>query len=496
MQSDMTLSRGIRIPFRVTLSTRLSVVFVLLSVLFAPQVWAQSKTADYAVALSGEYAVVGAEWHDGFRGAAYVLKRSGGSWGEPQKLSPADLGRFDHFGSSVSISGDYAVVGTTWQNLSRGAVYVFKRAGSDWVEEQKLTPRDAMPDSRFGGSVRIEGDDITVGGALGAGRDTRPNTVYRFRRAGEIWIEEETIEPALKESIVDIVETGQAAPEGSTAGVGEAALESATGKSLTSDWVAESSPASDDVLALIEALPLDSDDPFLLPATAPPEPDTVIATDGTFEDRVQVMWSNAGLDAIVYRILRNGVLLSVASSMDSVYMDNTAVPGDVYNYCVVVKNMWGEESAAKCDSGSCIIFPPRDVWASDGEYDQFVRITWTDVSAVEVGYRVKRDDILIGQTGANESLFEDTTAVPGSENTYLYEIIAFDALGRESESSSDNGFRGQVRPFGGRSASGAHSFRNRACVRPRHRALGAAVHQEAPRGHRGPGLFHRPPDPR
>jgi hypothetical protein len=415
----------------VTLLTRLSVVLVLLSVAVAPQVRAQSGAADYAVALSGDYAIVGAEWHDDFRGAAYIFKRSGEGWGEPQKLSPPDLGRFDHFGSSVSLSGDYAVVGTTWQSLFRGAVYVFKRVGSEWVEEQKLTPQDGMSNDRFGGFVRIEGDNIAVGGAARARQGTRPNAVYCFRRTGETWVEEETTLPAL---------------EGSTVDVGEAALESVTGKTMTADWVTDTSVANDHVLTLIEALNLHSGEPFLLPATAPPEPDTVIATDGTFEDRVQVMWSSVGLEAIVYNVLRNDTLLSVASRRDSLYVDDTAVPGTVYDYCVVVENMWGEQSAAKCDSGSCIIFPPRDVWASDGEYDQFVRITWTDVSAVEAGYRVMRDDSLIGQTVANVSLFEDTTAVPGSENIYLYEIIAFDALARESEPGSDDGFRGLILP--------------------------------------------------
>ncbi|UCF77814.1 MAG: hypothetical protein JSW03_06795, partial [Candidatus Eiseniibacteriota bacterium] len=431
MRPDMVLNGSIRLSIGGVLLTRTLFVLVMLSVLVAPHVWAQSRVPDYAVAVSGDYAIVGAEWHDGFRGAAYVLKRSGEGWGEPQELSPADLGRFDHFGSSVSISGDYAVVGATWQNLFRGAVYVFKRMGSEWIEQQKLVSRDGMPDSRFGAFVRIDGDDIAIGGGVGPRLDSPPNLIYCFRRIDETWIEEETALSALKESGGD---------------VGEAAPKSVADKTGTANWVTSTSVASDDVLALIESLPLDSGEPFLLPATAPPEVDTVIATDGTFEDRVQVLWSNVGLEAIVYNVLRNDTLLSVASRRDSLYVDDTAVPGNVYNYCVVVENMWGEQSEAKCDSGSCVIFPPRDVWASDGEYDQFVRITWTDASAVEAGYRIMRDDTLIGQTGASVELFEDTTAAPGSENTYPYEVIAFDAQARESEPRSDDGFRGLILP--------------------------------------------------
>ncbi len=460
MRPVAIFGRGIRLPFIGLSFTWSLLVLVLFGVIVAPQLWAQSGTAEvsgvvqfqcsvvmdrgravvrpvthepgYAVALSGDYAIVGVEWDDGFKGAAYVFKRSGGSWGEPQKLSPSDLGRFDHFGSSVSICGDYAAVGATWQSLFRGAVYVFRRMGSEWVEEQKLIPRDARPESRFGRALRIDGDEIVVGAMASNHDGSWPNLVYRFQRTGNTWVE--------------VGKTALPAVEGVAADVWGSVDEPVTGSSVASSSATLDWTMNADVLTLAEALRAETGEPLLVPLTAPPEPDTVIATDGTFEDHVQVMWSNAGLDAVVYKILRDGTPLSVASSMDSLYLDYAAVPGTVYDYCVVVKNMWGEESAPKCDSGSCVIFAPRDVRASDGEYDQFVRVTWTDVSAVEAGYRVKRDDILIGQTGANAGLFDDTTAVPGSENTYNYEVIAFDALARESEARGDDGFRGLILP--------------------------------------------------
>ena len=49
-----------------------------------------SPTPGHAVAVSGDYAVAGASWVDGFRGSARVYRRSGDAWTEVQTLSPGD----------------------------------------------------------------------------------------------------------------------------------------------------------------------------------------------------------------------------------------------------------------------------------------------------------------------------------------------------------------------------------------------------------------------
>ncbi len=135
----------------------------------------------YKAAVSGNYALVGAEWHNGFDGMAYLYRRDGDTWVEAQKLTPSDLGRYDHFGSSVAMSGDVAVVGAPWQDLFRGAVYVFVREGDRWVEKQKLTARDGSVEGQFGRSVFVDGNGILV---TGAGRDA-----YRFERTAGGWVE-------------------------------------------------------------------------------------------------------------------------------------------------------------------------------------------------------------------------------------------------------------------------------------------------------------------
>ncbi len=93
----------------------------------------------YSVDVSGDLAVVGASWEDGYSGAAYVLRRGGDGWAVEQRLVPSDLGPYDHFGGSVSIDGDRITVTSPWHDLQRGASYVFRKDGNSWVQDRKIS---------------------------------------------------------------------------------------------------------------------------------------------------------------------------------------------------------------------------------------------------------------------------------------------------------------------------------------------------------------------
>ncbi len=53
---------------------------------------------------------------------------------ERQKLVASDSTTLDGFGNSVSIDGDYAIIGANGDDSS----YVFKRDGTAWTEQDKL----------------------------------------------------------------------------------------------------------------------------------------------------------------------------------------------------------------------------------------------------------------------------------------------------------------------------------------------------------------------
>ena len=85
----------------------------------------------YSVCIDGDHLIIGAREAGSFQtGAAYIFKNDGTNWKKEAKLVASDGTHADTFGSSVSISGDYAIVGAPYQYNSIGAAYIFKRSGT------------------------------------------------------------------------------------------------------------------------------------------------------------------------------------------------------------------------------------------------------------------------------------------------------------------------------------------------------------------------------
>ena len=82
------------------------------------------------------------------------------------KLVAADAASSDEFGNSVSISGDYKIVGAYYDDdggSSSGSSYIFVRDGTSWSQQAKLVASDAAASDYFGYSVSISGDYALVG---------------------------------------------------------------------------------------------------------------------------------------------------------------------------------------------------------------------------------------------------------------------------------------------------------------------------------------------
>ena len=143
------------------------------------------------VSISGDYAVIGAYGDDdnGNRsGSAYIFERDGaGNWSETQKLTASDGAGFDQFGSSVSISGDYAVIGASYDSddgFNSGSAYIFERNGAGvWSETQKLTASDAAEFDYFG-VVSISGDYAVIGAYWDDDNGNNSGSAYVFERDG------------------------------------------------------------------------------------------------------------------------------------------------------------------------------------------------------------------------------------------------------------------------------------------------------------------------
>ncbi len=80
---------------------------------------------------------------------------------ETQKLLPSDGAEYDYFGGSVSVSGDWVLIGS-WlddDGDNSGSAYVFARqTDGSWVQQQKLSASDGAAYKNFGGSVSLASD--------------------------------------------------------------------------------------------------------------------------------------------------------------------------------------------------------------------------------------------------------------------------------------------------------------------------------------------------
>jgi len=118
--------------------------------------------AGTSVSISGDTAVVGAPGDNGDRGAVYVFVRDNisGAWTPQQTLIASDGAAGDRFGASVSISGNNVAIGAAGRDNDTGAVYTFNRSGTTWTQATILTDTSA---SMLGYSVSIQGLTLVAG---------------------------------------------------------------------------------------------------------------------------------------------------------------------------------------------------------------------------------------------------------------------------------------------------------------------------------------------
>jgi hypothetical protein len=116
-----------------------------------------------------------------FAGAAMA----GTTWLEKAKLLASDGTSGDEFGYFVSVSGDYAIVGASYDSdkgTDSGSAYIFRRDGANWVQQAKLTASDGAAYDRFGISVSISGDYAIVGVCDDDDKGINSGSAYIFNK--------------------------------------------------------------------------------------------------------------------------------------------------------------------------------------------------------------------------------------------------------------------------------------------------------------------------
>lgn len=166
-------------------------------------------------------------------GAAYVFVRSGNDWTQQTYLKASNARYGDKFGFSVALSGDgnALAVGApnesgprtgpwgdqvSFELISSGAVYVFKRNINGWAQQDYIKASNAYRDASFGSAVAMSTDGNTlVVSAIGEAGDasgvsgiqtgnSQPNSgaVYVFVTDGANWAQQAYIKasnPGIKD---------------------------------------------------------------------------------------------------------------------------------------------------------------------------------------------------------------------------------------------------------------------------------------------------------
>lgn len=153
-------------------------------------------------------------------GAVYVYTRSGSSWTQQAYIKAVNAESLDYFGSSVAIDGDTIAVSAYGEDSNTttiingttaaangggtvGAIYVYRRNGTNWSQEAYLkTPNADSSDELGRYGIEISNDTIIAGAhdedggattitnseTLGVDNSkSRSGAAYIFRRTGTTW---------------------------------------------------------------------------------------------------------------------------------------------------------------------------------------------------------------------------------------------------------------------------------------------------------------------
>lgn len=168
--------------------------------LLVPSDGAANDDFGRAVAVSGNFIIVGAQKHDADgenSGAAYIYERTVNVkgeivWTQVTKLIPLDPQTDERFGISVSIHGKVAIVGANGDDSNgqnSGSAYVFTLdpnvVGEEkWMFKQKLEAPDGAAGDNFGFSVSNYGNHAVVGAVWA---NEKSGSAYVFLNQGGAW---------------------------------------------------------------------------------------------------------------------------------------------------------------------------------------------------------------------------------------------------------------------------------------------------------------------
>ena len=143
----------------------------------------------FSVGLSGRTLLVGAPGDSGEQGAVFEFTRTGATWAQTAKFTGSNSVGFDTFGWALAFSGNRAVVGAPQQDGFTGEAYIFTQSGTQFTEQAAVVGPHRQTGDLFGRSVGLSGTTALIG-APGA------DAAYVFVQAGSRWNRQAALTPA------------------------------------------------------------------------------------------------------------------------------------------------------------------------------------------------------------------------------------------------------------------------------------------------------------
>lgn len=131
--------------------------------------------------------------NDGTKGAVYYYTKSGSAYSQVQKITSIDLSASDLFGACTSTNTDNStlVVSSRQKNSNTGAVYIFSKSGTGYIQSQKIIASDASSGNYFGWYTVLSSDGNTL--VITSKGDLTKGSIYIFSKSGSAYIQTQKI---------------------------------------------------------------------------------------------------------------------------------------------------------------------------------------------------------------------------------------------------------------------------------------------------------------
>ena len=141
------------------------------------------------ITFDGTSLVISATHGNDNKGAVYIFEKLVGNWTQTARLTASDGAADDNF-NTAAISGDTILVGAAYNDDhgdASGSAYIFEKPVSGWedmTETVKLTASDAAISTHFGTTVAINGDTAVV--CKRGDNNFKKGAIYIFEK-GDGW---------------------------------------------------------------------------------------------------------------------------------------------------------------------------------------------------------------------------------------------------------------------------------------------------------------------